>query len=123
MPMPLWFGHINKRLFNKRELNKGVRPVITHIGRRSGTIYRTPLEVTPVDGGYIVVLVYGSASDWVKNVLAAGSATLRIGGEDIELTSPRVLDEHAAWQLLPTTKKRPPRFLKIDEYLHMDVLV
>ena len=88
MPMPLWFGHVNKRVFNKRELTTGVQPVITHVGRRSGTTYRTPLEATPVDGGYIFVLVYGSASDWVKNVLAAGSAILRVGGQDIKLTSP-----------------------------------
>ena len=123
MPMPLWFGHVNKRVFNKRELKKGVWPVITHIGRRSGTTYRTPLEATPVDGGYIFVLMYGSRSDWVQNVLAAGSASLRIGGQEIELTSPRLVNEHAAWQLLPPTKKRPPRFLKVDEYLQMDGLV
>ena len=123
MPMPLWFGHVNKRVFNKRELNKGVRPVITHVGRTSGTTYRTPLEATPVDGGYMFVLMYGSGSDWVKNVLAAGSAILSIDGEEIELTAPRVVNEHAAWQLLPTTKKRPPSFLRVDEYLQMDVLI
>ena len=81
MPMPLWFGHVNKRVFNKRELNKGVRPVITHVGRTSGTTYQTPLDATPVHGGYMFVLMYGSGSDWVKNVLAAGSASLSIDGE------------------------------------------
>ena len=123
MPMPLWFGHVNKRVFNPRELKRGVRPVITHIGRRSGTTYRTPMEATPVDSGYIFVLMYGSASDWVQNVLAADSASLRIAGQEIELVSPRVVDEDAAWQLLPSTKKRPPGFLNVDEYLQMDVLV
>ncbi len=44
MPMPLWFGQINKRVFNKMELKKGTRPVLTHVGRSSGTTYQTPLE-------------------------------------------------------------------------------
>ena len=30
MPMPLWFGHVSKRLFNKSEIKKGIRPVLTH---------------------------------------------------------------------------------------------
>ena len=63
MPMPLWFGKINKRLFNPGELRRGKRPVIEHVGRTSGKTYLTPLEVLEIDGGYIVVLVYGSGAD------------------------------------------------------------
>ncbi len=73
MPMPLWFGQINKRVFNKMELKRGVRPVLTHVGRSSGKVYRTPLDAHPVDGGYLFILVYGSGSDWVQNALAAGT--------------------------------------------------
>jgi len=29
------------------------------------------------DGGYLFILVYGSKSDWVRNVLAAGHAASR----------------------------------------------
>lgn len=122
MPMPLWWGHINKRVFNKLELKRGKRPVLTHVGRSSGKTYRTPLDAHRVDDGYIFILVYGSGSDWVQNILAAGTATLRIDGNEIELGSPRVISKDAAWQLLPRGTKPPPSFLKVTEYLQMDIL-
>lgn len=120
MPMPRWWTRINKRVFNPLTLRYGVRPVLTHVGRSSGKTYRTPLDAHPVDGGYVFVLVYGSGSDWVRNVLAAGHASLTIDGEHVELTNPRLVDEQEAWQALPDTVKRPPRFLRISEYLRMD---
>lgn len=121
MPMPRWWGQINKRLFNPRELRRAVRPVLTHVGRTSGTIYRTPLDAHTVDGGYVFILVYGSGSDWVRNVMAAGHARLAIGGEEVEPTAPRVLDEERAWRALPGSARHPPRVLRISEYLRMDL--
>ena len=72
MPMPLWWGQINKRVFNPRSARNGKWQVIRHVGRVSGQTYRTPLEAHRVDDGFIIMLVYGSRCDWVQNVLAAG---------------------------------------------------
>jgi hypothetical protein len=36
MPMPLWWGQVNKRLFNPRALENGKWKVINHLGRSSG---------------------------------------------------------------------------------------
>lgn len=121
MPMPRWWGQINKRVFNPLELKRGERPVLTHVGRSSGTSYRTPLDAHPVAGGYLFILVYGSGSDWVQNVLAAGQARLTVDGEEVELTRPRLVDQDEAWRALPDSVKRPPRFLRITEYLRMDL--
>ena len=121
MPMPLWFGQVNKRIFNKMELKKGARPALTHVGRSSGKVYKTPLDAHPVDGGYIFILVYGSGSDWVKNILAAGNATLKAEGTEYELVSPRVITREAAWPLMPAGTKQPPGLLKISEFLQMDI--
>ncbi len=121
MPMPQWFGHVNKRVFNKRELRRGIRPVLTHVGRSSGKVYRVPLDAHPVDDGYLFILMYGSGSDWVKNVLAAGTASLTINGDEFDLASPRLVAKDVAWQRLPATTKAPPRFLRVTEFLQMDV--
>lgn len=121
MPVPTWVARVNKRVFNQIELKRGVRPVLIHVGRSSGTTYETPLDAHAVDGGYIFILMYGSESDWVKNVLAAGSATLRIRGDEIELVDPRLVSEEMAWEHLPETAKAPPGFLNVTEYLQMDI--
>lgn len=120
MPMPLWWGRINKRLFNPRAVAGGKWPVLTHVGRGSGATYRTPLDAHPVDGGYLFILVYGSRSDWVRNVLAAGTARLRVDGADVALTAPRLVDQAEAFRSLPAHVRRPPRLLRITEFLRMD---
>lgn len=121
MPMPLWFGHVNKHLFNKLELKRGNRPVLQHVGRSSGTSYRTPLDAHAVDGGYIFILVYGSKSDWVQNILAAGEATLEIDGAEVPLTTPQVVNTATAWEQLSSDTKPPPKNLNIGEYLKMSL--
>lgn len=117
MPMPRWWARMNRWLFNPRELKKGTRPVIVHVGRTSGREYQTPLDAHRVEGGYLFVPVYGVESDWVRNVLAAGSARLRVGDEIVSLTAPRLVDEATAFALLPSGTTRPPTWLKIDQYL------
>ncbi|MEU4414159.1 nitroreductase family deazaflavin-dependent oxidoreductase [Nocardia salmonicida] len=121
MPMPIWWGKINKRVFNPRAVAGGKWPVLTHTGRISGKTYRTPLDAHPVDGGYLFVLVYGSASDWVRNILATGTAELRKDGREIALTAPRVVGRDEAFQALPPEIPRPPELLRISEFLRMDL--
>ena len=121
MPVPKWVAQVNKRVFNPWELKRGVRPVLTHVGRSSGKTYRTPLDAHPVEGGYIFIVMYGSDSDWVQNVLAAGAATLEIDGDVFVLVSPRLVSKEVAWQLLPATTEAPANYLRVTEYLQMDV--
>ena len=123
MPMPRWWGHINKRVFNPRAIASGKWPVLTHVGRASGRTYRTPLDAHPVDSGYLFVLVYGSGSDWVRNVLATGRAQLRVDGREVELAAPRLVGEVEAFQALADDVSRPPKLLRITEFLRMDLTV
>jgi deazaflavin-dependent oxidoreductase (nitroreductase family) len=121
MPLPRWLAKINKRVFNKLELKRGVRPVITHVGRSSGKTYRTPLDAHRADGSFIFIVMYGSSSDWVRNILASSTAQLDIGGDHYQLVSPRLISKDAAWQQLPGTARPPPGWLNVSEYLQMDV--
>lgn len=119
MPMPLWWGRVNKRVFNPRAVRSGKWQVIRHVGRSSGRPYRTPLEAVPIEGGFIFTLVYGSRSDWVQNVLTAGTATLEIDADTVDLVGPELITSDEAFERLPAGVKRPPRLLKIDEFLVM----
>lgn len=123
MPMPRWWGQINKRVFNPRAVDSGKWPVLTHVGRNSGTTHRTPMDAHPVDGGYLFVCVYGAESEWVRNVLAAGTAQLRVDGRDIDLAEPRIIGPDAADDALGDGIARPPRLLRITEFLRMDFAV
>jgi len=120
MPMPSWFGRINKRIFNPMELRKGQRPVFRHEGRSTGETYRTPLDAHAVDGGFLFILVYGPGSDWVRNAMAAGSAVLELDGRDISLDTPRLIPMAEAVTMLPADVKRPPASLRISHCLLMN---
>jgi len=120
--MPRWFGHINKRIFNPLELRKGERPVITHAGRNSGRRYQTPLDVHRCNDGTVVIfIVYGSKCDWVQNVLAAGTAQIKIGDEQLSAHTPRIIDRDAAARLVPPDVSMPPGLLKVTEFLQIDI--
>jgi deazaflavin-dependent oxidoreductase (nitroreductase family) len=122
MPVPRWVAKVNRRFTNPLALKRGDWPVLTHVGRTSGETYRTPLDAEPIDDGYIFMLVYGSDSDWVQNVLATGTATLDIDDDTFQLVNPRLISKKDARQLLPSETKEPPGFLRIGDYLQVDIV-
>jgi deazaflavin-dependent oxidoreductase (nitroreductase family) len=121
MPLPRWLARINKRVFNPWEIRRGARPVLIHVGRSSGKTYRTPLDAHRLPDGYLFIPLYGPHTDWLQNVLVAGAARLAIGGEEIELESPRLVRKGEVWPLVPTTTKTPPGIADESELLRMDV--
>ena len=53
--LPRWLGRINKRVFNPLEIRRGKRPVLTHVGRKSGRTLETPLDAHPTDDGWLFI--------------------------------------------------------------------
>lgn len=104
------------RVFNKRVLNPvmltmaGRRhwyaAVLRHTGRRSGRAYLTPVVAVPVEGGFVIPLPYGEGVDWLKNLLAAGRATLVVHGTTYQVVSPQVLDAAVVLPMLDDQHRR-----------------
>jgi len=44
--------------------------VVEHVGRKSGTPYRTPVNFTRRDGDIFCLAGFGAASDWYRNLMA-----------------------------------------------------
>jgi deazaflavin-dependent oxidoreductase (nitroreductase family) len=65
--------------------------VIRHEGRRSGKSYATPVAAEPTDDGFVIAMVYGPNTDWVKNVLASGSATIEHEGRVQPVDRPEIV--------------------------------
>ena len=119
MPYPRLLAKINKRVFNPKAIRKGDYPVITHVGRTSGRSYQTPLDAYPTKTGYVMVVRYGPKSDWVLNVLAAETVTLRVDGEVSSLFSPRLVSQKEALDAL-ISDEPPGDFTKADDFVLMD---
>jgi deazaflavin-dependent oxidoreductase (nitroreductase family) len=67
--------------------------VVCHSGRRTGRMYRTPVNAYRRGATLAIVVLYGPESDWVQNVLAGGGQVVRAGRTyellDVRLVDPR----------------------------------
>jgi len=67
--------------------------ILTHVGRKSATIYRTPVNVFRAPEGFLIALTYGRDSEWVKYVLAAGRCKLETRGVRYQLSAPTIVHD------------------------------
>jgi deazaflavin-dependent oxidoreductase (nitroreductase family) len=74
--------------------------ILTHIGRKSGRVYRTPVNVFRAPEGFLIALTYGRESKWVTNVLAAGGCELETRGMRYHLSAPTIVHD-------PTRRRFP----------------
>lgn len=123
MPAPYWLAKYIATPLKKRMASNGKWDVIGHVGRVSGRAFRTPVEAFPVEGGFIVFVMYGShKTDWVKNVMAEGSARLELKtGETLDVGEPTILDPETAWSMLPKHTQAAPSWANVNEYLYLKV--
>lgn len=113
---------VNRSVTNPRVLATAGQPgapasVVHHVGRRSGTSYRTPVVVVPADEGFTVALPYGPGADWVRNVLTAGSATIEHEGDSIPVTDPELVPAHVANPHFPRKEQLMHRFYGVEDFL------
>ena len=69
---------------------------LTHVGRRSGRTYVTPIGARRVGDMVLIPLTFGNQSDWSRNVLAAGRCRLRLDGVDYEASAPALVSRDEA---------------------------
>ncbi len=67
--------------------------ILTHAGRKSGRVYRTPVNVFRTPEGFLIALTYGRESEWVKNVMAAGRCHLETRGVRYQLSQPTIVHD------------------------------
>lgn len=94
---PGWLPEFNKRTHNKLQMlwSPYLPPwaVIVHTGRKSGQRYETPVTALKSGGTISIILLYGSHTDWMRNLFAAGECELRRGGHTYKVTNPRVVTD------------------------------
>jgi deazaflavin-dependent oxidoreductase (nitroreductase family) len=74
--------------------------VVEHRGRKSGRTYSTPVNAFRFGNSLCVGLGHGR-TDWVKNVLAAEEAEVRMLGRRHRIVNPRIVDREEAGPGLP----------------------
>ncbi|MEU5259466.1 nitroreductase family deazaflavin-dependent oxidoreductase [Amycolatopsis sp. NPDC021455] len=79
---------------------------LTHVGRRSGRVYRTVLEVVGIDDGeYFVVAGLGPGADWFRNIRARPPVEVVVGSRRFTPRH-RVLGEAEAMRVFARYEQR-----------------
>lgn len=94
--------------------------VIHHFGRTSGRAYETPVDTLPTGTGFLFALPYGTRADWLRNVLAAGSATIVANGERIAVDRPRLVATADVAGEIPDRTLRTLRLFGVTECLRLE---
>jgi hypothetical protein len=67
---------------------RSITAILTHVGRRSGNTYQTPLGAAAYGDGFVLAIFFGADTDWCRNVMAAGTCTLTWKGQTYQLERP-----------------------------------
>ena len=115
---------INRSFTNPRTMRSAGMPgsatgVIHHTGRTSGREYETPVGPFPTDDGFVIALPYGTETDWLKNVLASGSATLVTEGRTYEVDRPEIVRTADVASVLPADELRKLRLFRVEQCLRV----
>lgn len=92
--------------------------LIQYRGRKSGKLYRTPMNVFRDGEDYIFALTYGGDVEWVKNVIAAGEADLQIGSRLIHVVEPELFVDPSR-HLMPHVVRWFLGLQRVTEFLRM----
>lgn len=88
-----------------------------HLGRKSHTPYSTPVYATPVPDGFVIPLPYGTDVDWLKNVMADGSARVDYDGTRHHAEAPEIVPASAVDHYVLARWRNRLRFFNTEYYL------
>ncbi len=94
MRFPVWFENLQIKYINPiavplARVVPGIT-VIRHRGRKSGKTYETAISAYRKGRTVAIMLAHGK-TNWVKNILAAGEADIRLDRRDLHLVNPRIV--------------------------------
>ena len=123
MALPRWLGRFNVAVTNRLTMPiAGWAPwfgIVEHVGRSSGVVRRTPINVFRHGRNrWVVALTYGPDLDWVENVMAAGGCRLRTRGRWIRLVEPRRSNDPSRRQV-PLPVRVALWVLRVDWFLEL----
>jgi deazaflavin-dependent oxidoreductase (nitroreductase family) len=93
--------------------------VIRHTGRTSGKGYETPVDVITTGDGFLIALPYGTRADWVRNVIAAGSARIVSQGRSVDVDAPIIAGTADVAGQIPARTLRTLRLFGVTECLSL----
>ena len=115
---------INKHVTNKFRVHISGRKfghlaILSHVGRKSGKLYRIPIIAEPIKNGFVIALTYGKKVDWYENVIAKGGCSLNWKNKEYILINPEFIDKVIGVTAFPDIFQSILRKMGIQYYLRL----
>lgn len=115
---------INKHVTNKILIHISGRKfghfaILSHVGRKSGKLFRIPIIAEPIKNGFVIALTYGKKVDWYENVIAKGGCSLIWKNNEYILINPEFIDKEIGVTAFPDIFRSVLRKMGIQYYLRL----
>jgi hypothetical protein len=91
--------------------------IVKCVGRNSGRVYQNPVSAYPLGDGFVIPVLYGIESQWVRNVMTNGGFVLRTKGCDVTLERPEIISPAQALAAYPPLLRRTMKSRKIQNFV------
>jgi len=109
----------NKVLIHVSGKRFGHFAILSHVGRKSGKLYRIPIIAEPIENGFVIALTYGKKVDWFENVMAQGGCSLKWKNKEYRLINPEFIDREVGIAAFPVIFRSGLRKMGIQYYLRL----
>ena len=115
---------LSKKFMNPMQMRSAGTPgayasIVRHRGRTSGAEYATPIGVVADGDTFLVALPYGVRTQWLRNVLAAGSAILEHEGTTYRVDRPELIPMATVVDRFSASDRGMFRWLRVDDCLRL----
>lgn len=95
--------------------------IVLHRGRTTGRSFATPVLAFRTPDGLVVAVLYGTVSDWVRNLQASGGGQVKRRGRIHSYRDPRLVSRDEALKLVPGALRVPFRALGVRRFLRLSL--
>ena len=110
---PVWV-----RLFAGRSANSAL---LHHVGRKSGKAFVTPLTAHRSADTIIIPMPYGTQTDWLRNLQAAGQGVVELNHRTYSVDEPEVVPVDEVMPLLSPMVARIVQLHETEKALRLHV--
>jgi hypothetical protein len=115
---------LSRKFMNPMQMRSAGTPgayasIVRHRGRTSGAEYATPIGVVADGDAFLVALPYGVRTQWLRNVLAAGSAILEHEGTTYRVDRPELIPMATVVDRFSAADQGMFRWLRVDDCLRL----
>jgi deazaflavin-dependent oxidoreductase (nitroreductase family) len=101
---------------------RGPFSLVRHVGRKTGTIYQTPLIVARVPRGFVAELTYGPNVSWYRNVVAAGQCVLIVKNVEYDIGAVRAYSTEAGLDAFGYPQKLILKLLRRKDFRLLELV-